>query len=133
VIDLDGLKHINDTHGHIAGDSAIIATADTLRRRLRTTDTIARVGGDEFAVILTHTTARQANMLAAAFADAVRATTLNDAQAGFITASIGVAMFDSAPVVGQDVLATADKRMYAAKGAGGDGYVTVAEVGRARA
>ena len=52
VLDLDGLKHINDTYGHATGDRAIVIVADILRRRLRVTDTVARVGGDEFAVIV---------------------------------------------------------------------------------
>lgn len=52
LIDLDDLKVINDTHGHAAGDRALIAVAEALRRTVRESDVIARTGGDEFAVLL---------------------------------------------------------------------------------
>ncbi|MEY2461643.1 MAG: hypothetical protein QOG30_3473, partial [Acidimicrobiaceae bacterium] len=52
VIDLDGLKAVNDTDGHEAGDDILVGVADVLRTRLRATDAIARLGGDEFAVLL---------------------------------------------------------------------------------
>ena len=54
LIDLDGFKAVNDTHGHAAGDFLLSVVATVLRRHLRATDVIARLGGDEFAVILTH-------------------------------------------------------------------------------
>jgi diguanylate cyclase (GGDEF)-like protein len=53
VIDVDGLKRVNDTEGHAAGDRVIVAVADLLRRSLRAHDVICRTGGDEFAVLFT--------------------------------------------------------------------------------
>jgi hypothetical protein len=52
MIDLDGFKAINDRHGHLVGDAALVHFAATLRRHMRPADTIARLGGDEFALIL---------------------------------------------------------------------------------
>ncbi len=53
-VDLDGLKRINDSHGHIAGDSALIHVAMILQAMVRTTDVVARIGGDEFGLLLEH-------------------------------------------------------------------------------
>jgi PAS domain S-box-containing protein len=55
LLDLDGFKAINDAHGHAVGDVALVAVARGLRTRLRDTDTLVRVGGDEFALLLPHT------------------------------------------------------------------------------
>lgn len=60
ILDLDGLKIINDTGGHPAGDRAITTVAEILVKRLRSTDIVARLGGDEYAVILPRVTRSQA-------------------------------------------------------------------------
>ena len=72
LCDVDDLKHINDTHGHPGGDSALCAVARTLRDALRAGDTAFRIGGDEFAVLLPETTAEQAAIVAARIAAAAR-------------------------------------------------------------
>jgi diguanylate cyclase (GGDEF)-like protein/PAS domain S-box-containing protein len=122
IIDLDGFKQVNDTHGHAIGDAALAAVAQSLRRRLRATDLLARVGGDEFAVLLRATTGAPARRLADILVSEVRATTLD---AGLpeiaLDASIGVADFGPSPIpTVKELLASADASMYAAKRAGGE-------------
>jgi diguanylate cyclase (GGDEF)-like protein len=63
MIDVDLLKHVNDTYGHSSGDLLLLAVADALRRSLRETDLICRYGGDEFTVVLPNTTHAQAEAL----------------------------------------------------------------------
>jgi diguanylate cyclase (GGDEF)-like protein len=115
MLDVDGLKRVNDSKGHQAGDRALVQVALAMRRTLRTTDTAARIGGDEFCVLATNQTADAAEPLARRIVDAVRAET--EATAG-IGISIGVV---SCPEHGDDVealLAVADEAMYRAKAGG---------------
>jgi diguanylate cyclase (GGDEF)-like protein/PAS domain S-box-containing protein len=65
ILDIDGFKQINDTHGHRAGDRALKEIAAVLQRRLGSSDVIARVGGDEFAILLPYAGAEQAAMVSA--------------------------------------------------------------------
>jgi diguanylate cyclase (GGDEF)-like protein len=127
VIDLDGLKAINDTDGHDAGDEALIAVAEVLRRRLRSTDAIARLGGDEFAILLPHTDGLGAPRVAASLVHLIRGRGLRATGATKnLRASIGVVVFDDHSPSGQDLLIDADRAMYSAKNAGGDRY-TIAD------
>lgn len=122
-IDLDGFKQVNDTHGHRAGDALLAAIAGHLRDTLRGADIIARIGGDEFGVILTGTaspddTARVAENL---IREGTRPIEVQGAtvRVGF---SIGIAML---PVDGADVdaaLRHADAAMYRAKKIGKGRY-----------
>jgi len=105
-VDVDGLKTVNDTHGHAAGDALIRSVADVLRRAFRPVDTIARVGGDEFAILL-----------AGSDPDAlVERVHERLGQAG-VSASIGTAVAGpgSGPVDIDDLLDRADAAMYAVK------------------
>jgi diguanylate cyclase (GGDEF)-like protein/PAS domain S-box-containing protein len=117
LIDLDGFKEVNDTRGHRAGDELIVEVAELLRRRVRVTDVVGRVGGDEFAVIAPYGDVGEARKLAQALVEILRDRP--DPLQLRIAASIGVAPFDQGRSAEQ-VLAAADAAMYLAKRAGGD-------------
>lgn len=102
LIDADGFKRVNDEHGHAAGDLLLCRIADVLRLTVRTSDHVARLGGDEFAIILRRTTHEDAETVLGS---------LEQVQLGPVTLSIGVAAGTDAA----EVLAEADRRMYAAK------------------
>jgi diguanylate cyclase (GGDEF)-like protein len=74
--DVNGMKQINDTHGHPAGDAALRHVAKVLLENTRSSDIVGRLGGDEFGVILAHTNQDQANRKAAALAEAIETTPL---------------------------------------------------------
>jgi diguanylate cyclase (GGDEF)-like protein len=113
IMDLDGFKAVNDTHGHAAGDVVLRDIAAALARRSRHSDTLARVGGDEFAAILVGVDEGQARTVAAGLAAAAAA---GGAGHG-VTASVGVAALGQEDTV-DGALARADRAMYAAKRAG---------------
>ena len=106
VIDLDGLKTVNDRDGHLAGDRLILATADVLKRSVTPEDYVARIGGDEFALLLAGADARRAESVSAAITRAL--TTAG------IAAATGVAVRDHAGTL-LDAFRLADERMYAVK------------------
>jgi diguanylate cyclase (GGDEF)-like protein len=113
-VDLDGFKAINDTYGHAEGDGILIAVTERLRGVLRESDTIARVGGDEFVVLLPNVNDEGATVVAK-IADALQAPFLIKGELVTVDASIGAATF---PLDGDDVgelLHRADVRMYEAK------------------
>jgi diguanylate cyclase (GGDEF)-like protein/PAS domain S-box-containing protein len=121
LIDLDNFKDVNDTFGHRAGDDVLKGVASLLRQRLRQTDVVARVGGDEFAVLLTQTNAEQVLVVADEVVRALgRQTAVLADQRIHLTASIGIAMFDGRSDV--EVLANADLAMYEAKETGRNRY-----------
>ena len=117
MIDLDGFKEINDTYGHAAGDAALAAVARGLRDRLRSTDVLARIGGDEFAVLLRATDGPRAQKVAEALVQRVRETRLNPGEPEIaLDASVGIADFGSFPLpTVEELFATADAAMYAEK------------------
>jgi diguanylate cyclase (GGDEF)-like protein/PAS domain S-box-containing protein len=106
-LDLDNFKAVNDTAGHPAGDQCLRATADVLRRRLRSTDLIGRLGGDEFAALLLEVTLAQAHDIADDLTEM-----LHEAS---IEASIGVAPIDATTENEDELIVAADRAMYAAK------------------
>ena len=129
MVDLDGLKEINDKLGHAAGNRAIMALADAVREELRDTDFAARYGGDEFVVLLPQTSEPQG----AQFAERLRRRLIEVSQdAGLpVRGSIGVAAvapedLDS-PDAAEDLLRRADEALYRAKRSGRD-RVEVAHV-----
>lgn len=111
--DLDDMKEINDTRGHAEGDQALRATADVLRHTFRESDLIARVGGDEFAV-LAGLSESDAGPLLDRFRARLRAARTAGAQLGSpISISVGTARFDPAePCTIQELIGRADSLMY---------------------
>jgi diguanylate cyclase (GGDEF)-like protein len=122
LIDVDGLKPINDERGHDAGDAALQLVAESLRRTCRSRDLAARWGGDEFVVLAPSTNGEQALILA----DRIRATltSLSSAQAGglaSVSVSIGISDLERAGSMREDVLfVSADRALYQAKQSGRD-------------
>ncbi|WP_293866955.1 GGDEF domain-containing protein [uncultured Alsobacter sp.] len=115
MIDLDGFKAINDTHGHPAGDAALVHVAKLLSSSVRASDIVARLGGDEFALLLWH-----ADMAAAAGAMIKLQAKLGASPLMFDGAQIGVrasvglsALTATRPI--EEAIAEADRHLYAAK------------------
>jgi diguanylate cyclase (GGDEF)-like protein len=122
LLDLDDFKTVNDSRGHPIGDRVIEEIADVLGRRTRETDVLARIGGDEFAIVLPHCDAEEARAVADTITAAIREHVPHPDGVPQITASIGVALFGEGTEASFDsVLADADAAMYAAKQAGRDG------------
>jgi len=122
LIDVDGLKHVNDTLGHVVGDELLIAVADVLRDRLRQNDVPARLGGDEFAVLLPRAGEAAARTVASDLLTDIRRSSplASSAGAGTITACAGIALFGGPSEVtgGEELLIEADAALYEAKDAG---------------
>jgi diguanylate cyclase (GGDEF)-like protein len=117
LLDIDGLKRINDSHGHAAGDRVLMQVGMSLRRSIRSVDTAARIGGDEFCVLLPEQDLKSAAKLAARLATAIEEEVAAPGDPS-VTVSIGVA---ASPEHGDDAEAlidTADRAMYRAKAAG---------------
>ena len=116
LADIDSLKAVNDTLGHQAGDELIKRVARTLAGRLRTTDVLARIGGDEFAVLLPRTDLTHALLVAESLRQAVHDNQLALANRTLrATLSIGATAFDASQLTPDDALMVADVAMYQAK------------------
>ena len=119
-LDLDGFKPINDTHGHEAGDALLREVGLRLERAVRTVDTVARVGGDEFVLLLTDLESEDETRPVLARVEQALAEPyrVKADRTECITASIGVAIYPFDGLDGEALLRHADQAMYAAKRAG---------------
>jgi diguanylate cyclase (GGDEF)-like protein/PAS domain S-box-containing protein len=119
LVDIDSLKDVNDTLGHACGDEMIKNVGAVIASRVRTTDHVARVGGDEFAVLLPRTTEAAARAVADDLLATIRTQDL--VLSGHHlrpSVSIGVAAFEAGAVASDDVMVAADLGLYEAKDAG---------------
>ena len=124
LLDLDGLKKINDTHGHLVGSRAICRLADVLRIHCRSVDTAARYGGDEFALVLPETQADEAERVANRIRERMGA---QDEQPS-LSASIGISVYRGEGERIEKLLAEADRNLYVNK----ERMVRVAAAGASR-
>ncbi len=111
LMDLDGLKIINDRYGHLVGSRALCRVADILRLNCRSVDTAARYGGDEFALVLPET----GEVAAQQVADRIHDRLEHDTEFPHLSLSIGIATFPQSGNSVQQLLETADGSLYAKK------------------
>ena len=116
-VDVDGLKIINDTFGHRAGDGALIQVANMLAKGVRHSDVVARIGGDEFGILLENSDESAAHETASRLIDQISACEfLHDGEALPLGVAIGVGMIDALDTA-EAVMERADEAMYARKAA----------------
>jgi diguanylate cyclase (GGDEF)-like protein len=116
-VDVDGLKMINDTLGHRAGDEALIQVAALLSKGVRHSDVVARIGGDEFGILLESSDDCAAHETAARLIEQISACeVLHDGEALPLGVAIGVGMIDALDTA-EAVMERADEAMYARKAA----------------
>lgn len=118
-LDIDRFKYINDTAGHGAGDQLLVEVAQRLKSRLRASDHLARMGGDEFALILRNVTVEDVQALADGFRRALTSAPFTYAGKSYrITTSIGVTALDSRTLSPSEAMAQADIGLHHAKNSG---------------
>ena len=139
MVDIDHMKEINDTWGHVSGDKALVAVGRVLRQATRHSDVVGRYGGDEFALLLAHTTAKEAEVLGRRILAQLDEVPVADLEGpSRVGCSVGACELrpgdfsfpdQRAPVppdyfetMGQALIRKADEVMYQAKSQGGRGY-----------
>jgi diguanylate cyclase (GGDEF)-like protein len=122
-LDLDNFKAINDRYGHLVGDELIKLVSQSISGSLRRTDLLARVGGDEFAILLPDTTTRMAEQVARKIQDAL--TTAMQEHGYLVTFSLGALTFSSPPLDFHEALSQADALMYQVKLRGKNDFLIV--------
>jgi diguanylate cyclase (GGDEF)-like protein len=119
MLDLDYFKKLNDTYGHPAGDAALRATAEVLRRVLRKGDVPARYGGEEFVVMLPGASEAVAQQIAERLRATLEASAIEYAgQTLHVTASVGLAVWPDNGAQADELMTAADRALYAAKAGG---------------
>ena len=111
LMDLDGLKQVNDCYGHLVGSRALIRLGDVLRSHSRAMDTAARYGGDEFALVLPEADVTAAERVG----QRIRERLANDGEAPRITVSVGAAVFPTDGETVEALLEAADRALYRMK------------------
>lgn len=119
MIDIDHFKSINDNHGHPAGDAVLRTIAARLQGMLRTSDTLCRYGGEEFALILPHISQENSRFLLGRLRKAIEGLVveLEDGTAVQVTISVGIAQLEEGATAGE-MVRRADEALYASKQAG---------------
>jgi len=127
-LELDGFKEINDLYGHEFGDRVLKAVAERIKSETRETDTVARIGGDEFVIILSSLPQSLiANRIATSLIEEIsRPLTVNRTEVE-ISASIGISLYPDNGVTAEELIRTADKAMYRIKRSGKKNFGFVAD------
>jgi len=114
--DLNGLKRINDTHGHADGDRALIAAAEVFNRTFRDSDVVARVGGDEFAILAVEADDQSVEAIKARLQSALDHTNRGHGRPWDVSVSIGIVSYDPEQHTSvEELMAGADREMYVHK------------------
>jgi diguanylate cyclase (GGDEF)-like protein len=122
AFDLDFFKRINDEHGHAAGDAVLRAVGLAVRTAIRPSDIVARIGGEEFLVLLPDATDDDARIVAERLRTAMRTLDFVGPDV-VVTASFGVAHMQDSDLDAEQLLQRADRALYGAKATGRDGVV----------
>lgn len=120
LVDVDHFKRVNDTHGHGAGDEILRSLADRMTGNLRNVDMVARIGGEEFVVVMPDTNLSVAGRVAGRLLEKIadRPFKISDDLSIPVTISIGIAMRDDTSDTIETFLARADAALYKAKDQG---------------
>ena len=111
IFDLNGMKRINDQHGHPAGNCALCRLADIFRSSCRSIDTAARYGGDEFAIVLPETGAKEADAVGRRICERLS----NDHEEPRLSMSVGVAVYPEDGTTNETLFQAADRARYKMK------------------
>lgn len=130
MLDIDHFKAVNDTHGHLAGDAVLREVAKTLTSQLRTVDRVARIGGEEFALVLVQTGRSAATEVAQRVVKAVAASPvmIESGVSLRLTVSAGLAVLPEDVSWLELLIGAADRSLYAAKRGGRNRVMTHAEL-----
>ena len=120
-IDLDNFKPINDLHGHLTGDMLLKKVASRLSQSVREVDTVARFGGDEFALVLPNIELPDfAQSVAKKLLEQVKRSYIINGKQLSVSCSIGISLYPTDGETADQLISSADKAMYSAKSAGGN-------------
>lgn len=133
-LDLDQFKYVNDTLGHAAGDQLLMTIADRLKKCVRAEDTVARIGGDEFTIVLAEIShPEDAAILAQKVVELVADPIVLDGREVVVQTSVGISVFPNDADSAEDLMKSADIAMYHAKELGRNNYQFFTEKLNARA